>query len=145
LTWNFDELAAAGINLDGPLESLVPQLLGQAARIGEGPVARVIPILIAEARAFPDLARVWHEEVVTKMLVLLTTAISRAQARGEVRAGDPRLYAFSIFGPMLAGLIFRQIFKGADAELPDLRALAAQHASVILEGLRKRSPPSPLG
>jgi len=69
------------------------------------------------------------------MLDILTATLARAQARGEVRAGDPRLFAFSIIGPMMAGILFREVFRGAGADLPDLKALARQHAQIVLAGL----------
>ena len=106
----------------------------------EGPLEIVVVcqarILIAEARSFPDLAQVWHDEVVAKMLGILTTVIAKAQARGEVREGDPRLHAFSIIGPVMAGVLFREIFRDTDADLPNLEDLAAQHAQTIIQGLR---------
>jgi AcrR family transcriptional regulator len=136
LSANFSEFAAAASGLDRPLDELIPLLLARAARVGESPTASIIRILVAEARSFPDLAQVWHDEVVAKMLGLLTATIAQAQARGEVRAGDPKLYAFSIFGPMMAGVIFREVFRDVDAELPALTDLAAQHAKAIVDGLR---------
>ncbi|MFT4077542.1 MAG: TetR/AcrR family transcriptional regulator C-terminal domain-containing protein [Asticcacaulis sp.] len=92
-------------------------------------------LLIAEARAFPDLAIIWHDKVVSKILGVLTGAIERAQERGEMKAGDPRLYAFSILGPMLAGVLFQQIFAETDVLPPDLGQLAEQHGQAILNGL----------
>jgi hypothetical protein len=77
---------------------------------------------------------VWHDEVVSKVLGLLTMAIERAQARGEIKPGNARLYAFSIIGPMLASALFREVFRDT-APLPDLRELAEQHARTILDGL----------
>src|ERR1700756_366019 len=136
---NFDRLQTAGTELAMPLADFVPMLLQQAAAIGESRVPSIARLLIAESRAFPDLAKVWHDEVVARMLDLLTSTIARAQARGEVRPGDARLFAFSMIGPMMAGIIFREVFRGADADLPDLRALARQHAEVVLAGLTTRS------
>lgn len=118
-----------------PLEELIPGLLKTAAGAAETEVVAIARLLVAEARFFPDLPRAWHDEVVSKVLGLLTHAIGAAQDRGEVRSGDPRLLAFSILGPMLAGVLFRDVFAATDAELPDLRALAEQHASVVLHGL----------
>jgi AcrR family transcriptional regulator len=129
---NFDGIADAA---EGPLDEFVPALLAQAAQLGASPVSGMARLLVAEARSFPDIAQVWHDEVVAKMLGLLTAAIEQAQARGEVRAGSARLYAFSILGPMLAGVIFREVFREAGAELPDLRELARQHAQAILRGM----------
>jgi AcrR family transcriptional regulator len=118
-----------------PLALVVPNLLAmiaaavQATRLGG--VARMV---IGESRAFPDLARVWHDQVVSQAVGVLTALIARAQARGEARAGDPRLYALSLMGPMLAGILWREVFEPAGAEPVDLQALAAQHAAVFLNG-----------
>ena len=71
------------LHLDQPLSELIPALLGQAAAAAETQVPAVIRLLIAESRAFPDLAKVWHDEVIGKILHLVTSAIKRAQARGE--------------------------------------------------------------
>ena len=100
----------------------------------EGRLPAMMRLLIAESHKFPDLARVWHDEVVSRVLGLVTAAIERAQARGEVRPGNARLYAFSIVGPMLASALFREVFRDT-APLPDLAELAAQHAQTVLQGM----------
>src|SRR6478735_1732435 len=135
LTLHLDRLQAVATGLDKPMAELVPLLLGQvAAVIGSGRLPAMMRLLIAESRQFPDLARVWHDEVVAKVLELLTATIERAQARGEVRPGDARLFAFSILGPMLASALFREVFRDV-AVLPDVDELAAQHAQTVLNGL----------
>lgn len=135
LTTNLDRLTHVTTNLDRPLAELVPALLALVAANGEGRIPLIMRLLIAESRTFPDLARVWHDEVVSKVLALITSAIERAQARGEIVAGDARLHAFSIIGPMLAATLYRQVFGDADSTPPDLHALARQHATTVLNGL----------
>jgi hypothetical protein len=95
----------------------------------------MVRMMIAESRAFPDLALMWHDEVVSKVLTLVTSVIGRAQARGEASPGDPLLHAFSILGPMFAGALFREVLSGTGATLPDLEKLALQHAQTVLDGL----------
>lgn len=135
LTTHLERLHGAAADLDQPIAELVPMLLAQAAAvIGEGRLPAMMRLLVAESRQFPDLARVWHDEVVSKVLGMLTLAIERAQARGEIKPGNARLYAFSIIGPMLASALFREVFRDT-APLPDLRELAEQHARTVLLGL----------
>lgn len=135
LASNLTPVQQAAAELDRPLSDIVRMLLARAANLGESRTSSIGRLLINEARQFPDLARVWHEEVVGKVLGFLGMAIERGQTRGEVRPGDARLYAFSIMGPMLSGVIFRDVFSAADVALPDLHKLAAQHADVIIHGL----------
>jgi hypothetical protein len=92
-------------------------------------------MVIGESRNFPELAKVWHDEVVSKALGLIAGLIERAQARGEVRAGDPRYHAFTLMGPMLMGLLWRETLQPAGGAAIDLESLAKQHAETVLAGL----------
>jgi hypothetical protein len=91
--------------------------------------------VIGESRNFPDLARIWHDDVVTSVIGMVTGYIARAQARGDVAPGDPRLHAFSLMGPMVMAMLFGEVFGGVAANPPDLQALADQHARTALRGL----------
>jgi len=143
LSSHLQRLQTAAADLDRPVAEIVPLLLGLAAGVmSEGRLPTMMRLLIAESRAFPDLARVWHDEVVSKVLALLTAALERAQARGEIRPGNARLQAFSIIGPILAATLFREVFRET-APLPDLAELASQHAQAVLHGLLVNKVPDP--
>jgi len=99
------------------------------------PVGGLAKMVIAEAGNFPELARVWHDDLVAHALGALTQAIAAAQARGEVREGDPRAYALEVIGPILLGVIWREVFVPAGAQAFDIPALARQHAETMIRGL----------
>ncbi|MNU00557.1 hypothetical protein D3C72_2437120 [compost metagenome] len=61
--------------------------------------------------------------------------MAAAQARGEVRPGDPQLYVFSLAGPVLLGVLWREVFEPTGVKPLDLKALLAQHAEVALRGM----------
>src|SRR5690606_34521532 len=90
---------------------------------------------IGESRNFPELARVWHDSVVLEGVGLLSGLIERAQARGEVRPGDPRIHAFSLGGPPLLGVIWRETFTPTGGAEGDLPAIARQHVETVLGGM----------
>jgi AcrR family transcriptional regulator len=126
---------------DGPFAEVAPRLLAGASRaLSQNRVAAVARMVIGEARTFPDLARIWHDEVVGPLLSAVATRIARAQAAGEVRPGDPRTHAFSLVGPLLMATLYRQVFAGVDADLPDLARVADQHVQSLLGGLILPSP-----
>ena len=124
--------------LEAPFAEIAPVLLGRvAAFLAQGRPAQLATMVIGEARNFPDLARIWRADVVGVALGLVEGLIAKAQARGEVRSGDPRLYAFTLAGPLVMGAIFNAVF-GAAGEPPDrcdLVRLAEQHARVVVAGL----------
>ncbi|MET0293832.1 MAG: TetR/AcrR family transcriptional regulator [Phenylobacterium sp.] len=103
--------------------------------LGAAPVGAVVKMVIGEARNFPELARVWHDQLAAKAIGALTSAVAAAQARGEVRPGDPRSYALSLMAPMLVGVIWRETFVPVGAEPFDLAALFRQHVEAVLHGM----------
>lgn len=117
-----------------------------AARMGLGMMARtvavdrrisgVVKLVIAESRNHPELAAIWRETVVEPGVTLISGLIAAAQARGEVRPGDPRLYAFGLMGPMVLSMVWRETFEPVGAEPIDVPALADQHLDTVLKGMR---------
>jgi hypothetical protein len=98
-------------------------------------MGRVIKMVVGESGNFPEIARVWHDDVISVGIGLLTKIIARAQERGEVRAGDARQYAISIIGPLLTAVIFRETFVPTGAKPFDIPALMQQHLETLLPGL----------
>jgi hypothetical protein len=92
-------------------------------------------MVIGESRNFPALAKVWYDEVVSKAIGLLVSLIEDAQERGEVRPGDARLYAFSLMGPMMIGVLWRETLQPAGAAPIDIEVMARQHCQTILAGM----------
>ena len=118
----------------------------QAARLGIGMLAGkvvtdrritgVVKLVIAESRNHPELATIWHETVVEPGITLMSGLIAAAQARGEVRPGDPRLFAFGLMGPMVLSMVWRETFEPIGAQPLDVPALAQQHLDTVLKGMR---------
>ncbi|WP_332770883.1 TetR/AcrR family transcriptional regulator [Phenylobacterium sp.] len=108
-------------------------VLGQM--IATTPIGGIVKMVIGESRNFPELARTWHDTLIRPALGAMTLAITAAQARGELRPGDPRQYALSLISPMLVGVIWRETFEPVGAEPFDIPALARQHAELWLRGM----------
>lgn len=133
---NVAAITSAISAMDAPFADVVRMFLaGFAEREARLPIGAVAKMVIGESRNFPELARVWHDEVASKAIGGLAAFVKGAQERGEVRAGDPRLYAFSLMGPMVLGALWRTTLVPAGGEPLDLPALASQHAETVLAGL----------
>jgi AcrR family transcriptional regulator len=123
----------------GPLADLLRLVAARVGTLMETlPVGGVIKMVIGEAGNFPELARVWHDDLVAQVLGALTDAIRAAQGRGEVRPGDPRIYALEVIAPMLVALIWRETFVPVGAAPFDLPAVARQHVETMIAGLELR-------
>ena len=133
---NVEMLRAALIQPGLPFAELIRLFLSHFVEVtNRVPIGAVAKMVISESRNFPELAKVWHDEVVSKAIGSITALIEMAQAKGEVRAGDARLHAFTLMGPMLMGIIYRETLEPIGGEPLDLGALARQHVDTILAGL----------
>lgn len=133
---NIDQLRDALTAADLPFAEIVQLFLARLSSVAATmPLGSVVKMVIAESGNFPELARVWQEQVVSKALAVVIGLIEKAQAKGEVRPGDPRFHAFSMMGPMLMGLMYREVLQPAGGVPVDIEALARQHADTVLKGL----------
>ena len=139
---NLDVIREAVESSDLPFATIFPMLLGRFAEMtARVPVGAVAKMVIGESRNFPELAKVWHDEVVAKGVAMISGLVERAQTRGELRPGDPRLHVFSLMGPMLMGVLWREILQPAGGAPLDMEALAQQHARTVLAGMLAEQAP----
>lgn len=136
---NIDLVEAMLAQATIPFPDLLRLAVGRiVAVVGTSRLGAVAKLVVGESRNFPELARVWHDEVVSRALGAMTGALAKAQERGEVRPGDPRLQAFSIVGPILMGVIWQETFTPVGGSAVDLEALTLQHCETVLTGLASR-------
>lgn len=118
----------------------------EAARLGVGVlvsaiqsnprIGGVLKLIVAESRNLPELALIWHQTVITPLLSLISDIIRRGQRSGEVRSGDPELFAMGLLGPLVLGLLWRETFESIGADPLPLEALASQHLDTVLKGMK---------
>ncbi len=133
---NIGAIEAFALGFAGRFEQLIRMMVPRVAELAtHSNIGRVIKMVVGESGNFPEIARVWHDDVIAKGLGVLTRVIEQAQARGEVRAGDSRQHALSLIGPLLTAVIFRETFVPAGAKPFDIPALMQQHLDNVLPGL----------
>lgn len=133
---DIEPMLEAASRHDGPLEPLLRAMTQQIAHVATTTqLGRVVKLVISESSTFPEIARIWHDTVLSKAIGTMAHLIARAQARGEVRAGDPRQHAISIVAPLLIGVLYRETFVPVGATPFDLSDLMKQHIDTVLPGL----------
>ena len=89
------------------------------------------PLEIGERRAANEIHG--EEEATAEQAAVVGPDDPRAMDR----PGDPRFHAFTLMGPMLMGVLWRETLQPAGGAELDLKALATQHAETALAGLLK--------
>lgn len=138
---NLEALARAADDYEGSRADLLRQLFQRAADLVQHtPIGGLAKLVISESRNFPEVARVWHDRLVSRALPRLAEVIAEGQARGEFRPADPRLAAFALVAPLLMGVLWRETFEPVGGQPLDLQALARQHVDTVLAGLAAERP-----
>jgi AcrR family transcriptional regulator len=127
------------------------------ARASSGPVAPVIAgilrgigeflatsnrvvlpkIVIAEAGNFPDLARIYREEVIERGLALFAGLLKKGMTSGEFRALPISHAARLCIAPVLLAIIWRTTFAQLDSEPYDYAGLIETHIATLLRGFKR--------
>lgn len=97
---------------------------------------------MSDGHSYPDLARIWYDDPARNLLDALAAMIKRAQESGHVRLENPQVHPFSIVGPLLTGVLFREVLFPIGADIPDLPTLAEHHARIVLGELLTQTLPS---
>jgi len=109
-----------------------------AARLTEPGMAFVPRVIIGEGAMFPDLARFYHEQVISKGLGLVERIIRHGIERGEFVCADITQACRSVVGGVLMAAIWKNTFEPIGAEPIEPAQMAQAHADTILNGLLVR-------
>jgi AcrR family transcriptional regulator len=120
----------------GPAGPLLADILRSLGRFIITSNRSVLPkMVIAEAGNFPDLARIYREEIVERGLALFGGLLQAAMERGEFRT-IPIAHASRLcIAPLLLAAIWRTTFARLDAAPYDYEGFIETHIAMLLRGL----------
>lgn len=96
----------------------------------------LLRLLVAEGARFPELARFYHREVLSRGMAALTRTLERGIARGEFRALDAARHPQILMGPALAAALWTLLLGRAHPL--DLPAYEAAHLGFVRAALTRR-------
>ncbi len=106
-----------------------------------GPMPALLKMIVSESGTFPQLATLWADLVVSKVMGLVTRIIARGIERKEFRPVDLKVIGPIIVAPVFLLAIAKQTFS--HTQMPfDRDRLLDQHIELLLCGL-KRAPEEP--
>ena len=134
----FSGLASAH---QGPIAPLLAEILRSLGRFLASSDRVVLPkIVIAEAGNFPDLARIYREEIIERGLALFGGLVQAGIARGEFREVPAQHAARLCVAPLLLAAIWRTTFARLDAAAYDYEGLIDAHIATLLRGFASEEP-----
>ena len=123
----------------GSARELLEQLVREYWRlVFETSLAGIPKLMIAEAANFPQLARFYYEEVVTRGHRLLGGVIERGIQSGEFRSVDVPSATKLALSPLMNAAVAARAFASCMPEGFDLRKYLNTHINLYLNGIANR-------
>jgi AcrR family transcriptional regulator len=98
----------------------------------------VVRLLLREAARFPELAQIYHREVISRGLGLLRTIAERGVARGEFRSDELVRFPQLAIAPGLVALLWTSLFQRL--EPIDVGAMLEAHLALMMKALKGPPP-----
>lgn len=86
-------------------------MMGWWNRIGNTKLSGITKLMMAESGNFPDVARFYHEEVISRGNALIVRMLERGIKRGEFRAIDAQQAMQVIVAPMVMLIMWNHSFN----------------------------------
>ena len=105
--------------------------------VGETSLVGIPKLMMAEANNFPELARFYYEEVVTRGHRLMAGVIERGIKAGEFRPVNVMIAAKLAMSPLMHAVIARKAFSACMPEGFDVGKYLDTHIDLYLHGISK--------
>ncbi|MDP5041358.1 MAG: TetR/AcrR family transcriptional regulator [Paraglaciecola sp.] len=98
------------------------------------PLPKLVKVIIADGKAFPELVTYYREQVLNRMFSLLETIITKAVEAKEWQCSDIPMTARLIIAPVIFSVVWRMVFESSNEQqnMLDLDALIALHTKHLL-------------
>lgn len=128
-----EEIAQA---FTGSARDLFEKLVRQYWRlVGETSLASIPRLMIAEAGNFPQLARFYYQEVITRGHRLMAGVLERGIKAGEFKKVDLAVATKLAMAPLLHAVVARKAFAHCMPEAFDVPTYLDTHIELFLHGI----------
>ena len=126
-------------SLPGPPSALLRALFSQFyLNVVRNPKVRsIVRMLVAESGRFPQLAEIYHQEIIVPGMKAMRQALTRGIAEGVFRKTSAIEFPQIIAGPGLAAMLWNLLF--ARSHPLDLDAYMKAHEEFVLRSLERKS------
>lgn len=122
----------------GSARDLFERLVREYWRVvGETSLASIPRLMIAEAGNFPELARFYYQEVVTRGHRLMEGVLARGIKAGEFKQVDLAVATKLALAPLMHAVVARQAFAHCMPEKFDVTGYLDTHIDLFLHGIAR--------
>jgi len=125
------QLAALDLPVEDVLRLLFKRVREEVLETRRREIARLV---ITEAGRFPEIAELYHREVISRGLCLLRGVIARAGERGELRSDELMRFPQLVIAPVVVALLWTSLFQ--DHEPLDTKAMLDAHVDLLIRALK---------
>jgi AcrR family transcriptional regulator len=131
---------AVAQSFTGSARDLFEKLVREYWRlVGETSLASIPRLMIAEAGNFPELARFYYEEVVTRGHRLMAGVLERGIKAGEFKPVNLAVATKLAMSPLMHAVVARKAFAACMPEAFDVASYLDTHIDLFLHGISTTS------
>ena len=116
-------------------------MLGWWARVGDTKLSGIPKLIMAESGNFPEVARFYHEEVISRADRMVRRLLERGMTRGEFRSVDAANATSVIIAPVLMLMMWKHSFNACRPESIAPHTYMRCFLDLILNGLAMPTVP----
>jgi AcrR family transcriptional regulator len=106
------------------------------------PKALAIPkLMMREMINFPEFARMYKEEVLDRVIPMITGLLRTGISEGYLRPVDPELTIRSIIGPIMLHVLLDEVFSIRPEDGLGIERLIENHLTILFDGLSAPNSP----
>lgn len=125
-------------SLDMPIEAALRLLFTRMREeVLETRRREVARLILSEAGRFPELAELYHREVLSRGIGLIRAMLARAAERGEIDADPVLRFPQLVVAPVVVAVLWTSLFQ--PYEPLDVKAMLDAHVDLLMRAL-KRAP-----
>jgi AcrR family transcriptional regulator len=117
-------------------------ILGWWQRIGDTPLSGLTKLMMAESGNFPEVAKFYHDEIISRSDALIVRMLERGMARGEFRQEDAAQARLVIVSPILMLTLWQHSFDLCRPEPISVSNYLDTVIDLMMHGLLPPPPPS---
>lgn len=127
----------------GTAEALLRELIKTWWRaVGETSLGGIPKLMVAEAGNFPELAKFYYDEVISRGRKLVSGVLTLGIQRGEFRQVDTDLLVRLFMAPPMLMAIYRYSFDACDQSQVEPERYLDLHVDMFMNGLLKQTKTS---